>query len=70
MSSANFEIDLQREIADYEMNGGPIFSTGRNAGFKGRPVSDSPYPANDWRYEVWCNGWLSRFAFEMRPEQV
>lgn len=69
-STPSVSFDLESEIADYEVSGGPILSAGRDAGFKGRPISDSPYPAGNWKDETWRNGWrdgwMAKVALEIQ----
>lgn len=49
--------ELEREINAYVIDGPEIYRAGYRAGVKGLPVKDSPHLVNDWRDDVWCEGW-------------
>lgn len=54
---AQEQSSLEKEMEDYAIHGGAIFSEGRKAGFEGHSISTCPYPRDHWKGEAWCHGW-------------
>ena len=47
---------MNKEVDEYQAQGKKIESEGYKAGIAKQPPSTNPYPAGQWKYEIWEEG--------------